>query len=170
MLRNRVLFKLWFQFVMAQMEEGQRWKRLWPSFLTIQKHGHDGWRRLQMSAYVTKRRVAIVLLRLSPSLYSNSLEGIINYAQRREDTKPDRKCQPGYQEQRKNFGLKPISLFFPFPPVPWALMTDGTMLLKGVSGENTPAQQLSTYRETGWQYTDYSCSVAELAKCRQRHC
>lgn len=136
-------------------EPWARWLMTTPEFqcLPVPRGGERGG---QPSSYLT----------LLPSLYSIKFLWGNNKlcSEEKEDTEHDSYSRPGYQEQWENFGLKPISLFSHFPPVPWAPVTDDTIILKCVSGENTPAQQLSTSRKTAWQCTECSCSVAESAK------
>lgn len=97
-----------------------------------------------------------------PSTQLNTLEGII--IPRTENTEHSRCIMPVYGKQWGNFGLKPTSIFPPFPPVPWALLTDDTLTLKSVSGENTSGQQMSTYREAAWQCAECNSFIAELTK------
>lgn len=76
-----------------------------------------------------------------------------------------RNTRLGCTEQQESFGQKPISLILPTSsPFPWALLTDDKITLKGVSGENTPAQQISTHRAAARQHTQCSCPAADLAK------
>lgn len=153
---------------------------LWPT-KTIGTMVHDK-SKVPTSIYVTWGRVGssniclcLCSSEFSPSsllpnpCYPGSFEGIIHYSQRRKRTwnMTDTKSQGNRSSE--NFGWKPLAfspLSLQFLGHRW-LMT--LIIRKGASGENTPAQQLSTHRKTAWQHPERSCSLAELAKYRQRH-
>lgn len=97
---------------------------------------------------------------LSPSTQLNSLEGIIR-EERSHKTQQVRQARaPGAGRE-----LDWIQWAFPFfPPGPWALLTDGTIILKGVSGENTPAQQLK--KEPGRVLNAAALSLSWQSRCK----